>query len=126
METMARAQRPNGARTAPRRHASERGLRHALEAEWASVAQADSLEALSDVRAPVLVVHANGPWDEAPYLDEQTVRKQLAAARTAKLFVAEGSHHADVIRRPDDALVGVLKTFVRATAPATQPESQRR
>jgi hypothetical protein len=60
-------------------------------------------EALSDVRAPVLVIHANGPWDDAPYLDEQTVRKQLAAARTAKLFVAEGSHHADVIRRPDDS-----------------------
>jgi pimeloyl-ACP methyl ester carboxylesterase/DNA-binding SARP family transcriptional activator len=103
-----------------------RGLRHALEAEWASVAQADSLEALSDVHAPVLVVHASGPWDEAPYLDEQTVQKQLAAARTVKLFVAEGSHHADVIRRPDDALVGALKTFVRATAPATQAEPPRR
>jgi pimeloyl-ACP methyl ester carboxylesterase len=102
-----------------------RGLRHALEAEWASVAQADSLEALSDVRAPVLVVHANGPWNDAPYLDEQTVRKQLAAARSAKLFVADGSHHADVIRRPDDALVSALKTFVRATAPATQAESPR-
>jgi pimeloyl-ACP methyl ester carboxylesterase/DNA-binding SARP family transcriptional activator len=102
-----------------------RGLRHALEAEWASVAQADSLEALSDVRAPVLVVHANGPWNDAPYLDEQTVRKQLAAARTAKLFVADGSHHADVIRRPDDALVSALKTFVRATAPVTQAESPR-
>jgi len=51
----------------------------------------------------VLVIHANGPWDDAPYLDEQTVRKQLAAARTAKLFVAEGSHHADVIRRPNDS-----------------------
>jgi pimeloyl-ACP methyl ester carboxylesterase len=100
-----------------------RGLRHALEAEWASVAQADSLEALSDVRAPVLVVHASGPWGEAPYLDDQTVRKQLAAARTAKLFVAEGSNHADVIRWPDDALVGALKTFVRATASATQAES---
>jgi pimeloyl-ACP methyl ester carboxylesterase len=102
-----------------------RGLRQALEAEWASVAQADSLEALADVRGPVLVVHANGPWADAPYLDEQTVRKQLAAARTAKLFVAEGSHHADVIRRPDDALVSALKTFVRATAPATQAEPPR-
>jgi pimeloyl-ACP methyl ester carboxylesterase/DNA-binding SARP family transcriptional activator len=103
-----------------------RGLRHALEAEWESVAQADSLGALSDVRAPVLVVHANGPWDEAPYLHEETVRKQLAAARTATLFVAEGSHHADVIRRPDDALVSALKTFVRATAPGIQAESRRR
>jgi pimeloyl-ACP methyl ester carboxylesterase/DNA-binding SARP family transcriptional activator len=102
-----------------------RGLRHALEAEWASVAQADSLDALSDVRAPVLVVHANGPWNDAPYLDEQAVRKQLAAARTAKLFVAEGSNHADVIRRPGDALVSAVKTFVRATAPGTQPESPR-
>jgi pimeloyl-ACP methyl ester carboxylesterase/DNA-binding SARP family transcriptional activator len=103
-----------------------RGLRHALEAEWASIAQADSLEALSDVRAPVLVVHANAPWHETPYLDEQTARKQLAAARTAKLFVAEGSHHADVVRRPDDALVSALKAFVRGTAPATQAQSPHR
>jgi lipase len=104
-----------------------RGLRRALEAEWASVAQADSLAALSEVRAPVLVVHANGPWnDDAPYLDEQTVRKQHATARIAKLFVADGSHHADVIRRPDDALVSAVKSFVRATAPATQAGSPGR
>ena len=102
-----------------------RGLRRALEAEWASVAHADSLEALSDVRVPVLVVHANGPWDGVPYLDEQTVRKQLAAARTAELFVAVGSNHGDVIRRPDDALVTALKTFARATVPAAQAESRR-
>lgn len=103
-----------------------RGLRHALEAEWASVAQANPLKALSDVRAPVLVVHANAPWGEAPYVDDRTVGKQLAAARTAKLFVAEGSHHAELIRRPDDALVGALKTFVRATATSARAESPRR
>jgi hypothetical protein len=103
-----------------------RGLRHALEAEWASVAQANPLKALSDVRAPVLVVHANAPWSEAPYVDDRTVGKQLAAARTAKLFVAEGSHHAELIRRPDDALVRALKAFVRATATAARPESPRR
>jgi pimeloyl-ACP methyl ester carboxylesterase len=97
-----------------------RGLRHALEAEWASVAQADSLKALANVRAPVLVVHANGSWGEAPYLDERTVRKQLAAARTPKLVVADGSHHADLIRRPDDRLVRDLKAFVRATALVTE------
>jgi len=35
-----------------------RGLRQALAAEWASVAKADALEALSRVTAPVLVVSA--------------------------------------------------------------------
>lgn len=103
-----------------------RGLRHALEAEWASVAQANPLEALSRVRAPVLVVHASAPWGEAPYVDDHTVRKQLAAARTAKLFVARGSDHAELIRRPNDALVGALKTFVRATVPAARAESRPR
>jgi lipase len=106
-----------------------RGLREALAAEWASVARADALEALSRVAVPVLVVHADAAWDGAPYLDQATADAQLAAARDSRLYVASGQHHGDIIRRPSDALVTALKGFVkyvRARTPATQPESQRR
>lgn len=106
-----------------------RGLREALAAEWASVARADALEALSRVAVPVLVVHAAAAWDGSPYLDQATADAQLAAARDSRLHVASGQHHGDVIRRPSDALVSALKGFVkyvRARTPATQPEAQRR
>jgi pimeloyl-ACP methyl ester carboxylesterase/DNA-binding SARP family transcriptional activator len=106
-----------------------RGLRQALAAEWASVARADALVALSRVSVPVLVVYADAVWKETPYLDEATVDAQLAAARDSRLYVARGQHHADIIRRPSDGLVRALKDFVkhvRATTPATQPESRCR
>jgi len=90
-----------------------RALRLALETEWASVAAADSLGELTRVLAPVLVVHATGPWIHGPYLDEETVRGQVVAARTARLFVAEGSSHSDVIRQPSAALLGAVRDFVR-------------
>ena len=101
-----------------------RGLRQALAAEWASVARADVLAALSRVTMPVLVVHANAPWDGAPYLDEATIEAQIAAARDSGLYVASGQNHGDIIRRPSDGLVRTLKDFaldLRARAPATQP-----
>jgi pimeloyl-ACP methyl ester carboxylesterase len=106
-----------------------RGLRQALAAEWASVARANALDALSRVAVPVLVVYADAAWDGAPYLDGTTVDAQLAAARDSRLYVASGQHHADIIRRPSDGLVSALKEFVnyvRARTPATQPEPQRR
>jgi lipase len=106
-----------------------RGLREALAAEWASVARANALDALSRVAVPVFVVYADAAWDGAPYLDEATVDAQLAAARDSRLYVASGQHHADIIRRPSDGLVSALKEFgkyVRARTPAAQPESQRR
>jgi pimeloyl-ACP methyl ester carboxylesterase len=105
------------------------GLRQALAAEWASVARADALGALSRVTVPVLVVHADAPWDGAPYLDEATNEAQLAAARDSRLYVASGQHHGEIIRRPSDGLVRALKDFaldLRARALATRPESQRR
>jgi lipase len=105
-----------------------RGLRQALAAEWASVARADALGALSRVTVPVLVVHADAPWDGAPYLDEATVEAQIKAAHDSRLHVASGQHHGDILRRPSDGLVSALKEFVkhvRARAPATQPQSQR-
>ena len=89
-----------------------RALRLALETEWASVAAADSLGALARVRAPVLVVHATGPWIDGPYLDHETVRGQVDTARTAKLFVAEESSHSDVIRQPSAALLAAILEFV--------------
>jgi pimeloyl-ACP methyl ester carboxylesterase len=106
-----------------------RGLRAALEVEWASVARADALGTLARVVVPVLVVYADAAWDGAPYLDEGTIDAQLAAARDSRLYVASGQDHADIIRRPNDGLVSALKHFVKdvqASAPATEPESQRR
>jgi pimeloyl-ACP methyl ester carboxylesterase len=106
-----------------------RGLREALAAEWASVARADTLAALSRVVVPVLVVYADAPWDGGPYLDETTIEAQIGAAHDSRLYAASGQHHGDIIRRPDEGLVGALKEFVkdvRARTPATPPESRRR
>jgi hypothetical protein len=80
------------------------------------------------VTVPVLVVHADAPWDGAPYLDEATVEAQIKAAHDSRLHVASGQHHGDILHRPSDGLVSALKEFVkhvRARAPATQPQSQR-
>jgi pimeloyl-ACP methyl ester carboxylesterase/DNA-binding SARP family transcriptional activator len=91
-----------------------RALRQALAAEWASVAQKDALEALSRVTAPVLVVHADAPWwADAPYLDQSTVRAQLAAARDSRLYIAHGQNHALVLRAPSPGLVTAVRTFAR-------------
>jgi pimeloyl-ACP methyl ester carboxylesterase/DNA-binding SARP family transcriptional activator len=106
-----------------------RGLREALEAEWTSVARVDALAALSRVGVPVLVVHADAAWGDAPYLDKATVDAQLAAARDARLYVASGQHHSDIVRRPNESLVDAIKEFVehvRATTPGTRPGSHRR
>ena len=106
-----------------------RGLREALAAEWASVARADALGALSRVAVPVLVVYADAPWDGAPYLDEATIEAQIAAARDSGLYVASGQHHGDIIRRPSGGLVRALKDFaldLRARELVTQPQSKRR
>jgi pimeloyl-ACP methyl ester carboxylesterase len=96
----------------------KRALRRALETEWTSLAGADSLAELGRVRAPVLVVQATGAWIDGPYLDQETARMQLATARTAKLFVAEGSSHSDVIRRPSVALLEAVRGFVRDASTA--------
>ena len=104
-----------------------RGLREALAAEWASVARANALDALSRVAVPVFVVYADAAWDGAPYLDEATIDAQLAAARDSRIYVASGQDHGDIIRRPNEGLVSAIKEFVkdvRARTPATQPESR--
>lgn len=81
--------------------------------QGASLARADALGKLASVLAPVLVIRAAAPWIDGPYLDEETVRSQFATARTAKLFVADGSSHSDVIRRPSVALLEAIRDFVR-------------
>lgn len=90
-----------------------RALREALAAEWASVARADMLTTLSRVQAPVLVVYADGPWDDGPYLDQATVEAQIAATHDSRLYVASGLHHGDIIRRPSDGLLRALKEFAK-------------
>jgi pimeloyl-ACP methyl ester carboxylesterase/DNA-binding SARP family transcriptional activator len=89
-------------------------LREALAAEWASVAKTDSLQALSRVTAPVLVVHADAPaWYDRPYIDLKTVQAQMAAARDARLFIARGQHHGDIVLRPSDDLIEAVVAFAR-------------
>jgi len=96
-----------------------RALRHALAAEWASVAQRDALVALSHVTAPVLVVHADAAWFDSPYLDEATVQSQLAAARDSRLYVAHGQHHVDVLIKPSSGLVTAMRAFAQEIRAST-------
>lgn len=92
-----------------------RGLRQALEAEWESVTEADSLGALRRLTCPVLVVQASEPWIAGlPYLPDAAIRAQVAAARHATVHVAVGSHHGEVVRDPDAALVEAIKQSVRS------------
>jgi len=97
-----------------------RGLRQALEAEWKSVTEADSLGALRRLTCPVLVVQASEPWIAGlPYLPDAAIRAQVAAARHATVHVAVGSHHGEVVRDPDAALVRAIKQFVRSVGPSS-------
>ena len=104
-----------------------RALRHALAAEWASVAQRDALAALSRVTVPVLVVHADAPWfGMPPYLDAATVQAQVTAARRPLLYVAHGQHHADVLGRPTPGLAAALQAFAREIRAMTPLSPERR
>lgn len=57
------------------------------------------------------LVHADAGWPELPYLDEGTVRSQLAAARDSRLYVAHGLNHYDVLARPSQGLIHALRAF---------------
>ena len=89
-----------------------RSVRDALASEWAWLARADALAALADVTVPVLIVHADGPFHGAPYLDEATVQAQLEAARDSHLYVCHGRNHGDIVYRPSDEFTQTLKQFV--------------
>ena len=91
-----------------------RGLRAAVEAEWASIIAADSLGALARVRSPILIVQALKPWlDGRPYFSRPIVEAQLRAAPKAALWVAEHSDHATLVRDPEPGMVTAVLDFVR-------------
>jgi pimeloyl-ACP methyl ester carboxylesterase len=89
-----------------------RALRAALEREWASIADADSLGALSRVRCPILIVQALQPFmGERPYFTDAIVAAQRRAAPSATLFVARDSHHGTISRDPEPAMIEAIKRF---------------
>jgi pimeloyl-ACP methyl ester carboxylesterase/DNA-binding SARP family transcriptional activator len=91
----------------------QRGLRAAVEAEWASIIAADSLGTLAKVPCPILIVQALKPWiDGRPYFTAAIVDAQRRAAPSAGLFVAEGSDHATLIRDPEPSMVAAITRFV--------------
>jgi pimeloyl-ACP methyl ester carboxylesterase/DNA-binding SARP family transcriptional activator len=95
----------------------ERALRAAVEAEWASIIAADSLEVLARVKCPVMIVQALRPWLAGrPYFTARIVHAQLRAAPHAELFVAEQSDHATIIRDPEPGMIEALVGFLSKCA----------
>lgn len=95
-----------------------RGLRAALEETWESAAAIDTLQALTAVWCPVLIVHATQPWIEGrPYLDDEIVREQLQAARNSTLLIAENSNHPRLVRDPELSTIQGIKSFFRGLTP---------
>ena len=91
-----------------------RGIRTAVEQTWLSAAQQDTLEVLSKVDCPVLIVQAKQPWiKNRPYLDDEIIEQQIKAARRSQLVVAPASNHPRLVRDPELAVVEGIKTFAR-------------
>ncbi|HEV2237456.1 MAG TPA: alpha/beta fold hydrolase [Ktedonobacterales bacterium] len=92
-----------------------RALQAALEAEWASIVQADSLGALARVQCPVLIVQGGQSWASTgrPYLTAAIVAAQVRAARSAELFVARQSDHSALVRSPEPEMAAAIATFAR-------------
>ena len=104
-----------------------RSVRDALVGEWAWLRDADALAALAEVVVPVLIVHADGPFYGAPYLDDAALQAQLDAARDSRLHVSHGRNHGDVLYRPGDELIEALKQFathVKAKSHLAESASQ--
>jgi pimeloyl-ACP methyl ester carboxylesterase/DNA-binding SARP family transcriptional activator len=98
-----------------------RGLRQALEATWASLAEVDTLAALARVRCPVLIAQAALPWiGGEPYLSDAIIAAQFQAVPHAHHFLARSCDHQALARDPEPALVTAIKEFVLGprTAPA--------
>jgi pimeloyl-ACP methyl ester carboxylesterase/DNA-binding SARP family transcriptional activator len=96
----------------------QRALRMAVEAEWRSIVEADSLGALARVACPVLIVQAVRPWlDGRPYFTRAVVDAQMKAVRSGVLFVATESDHMTLIRDPDPAMVDAIRSFARPSSP---------
>ena len=104
-----------------------RSVRDALVSEWAWLERNNALDALADVTVPVLIVHADGPFHGAPYLDDASLQAQLDAPRDSRLFVEHGRNHGDIIYRPSDEFIHTLKQFasqVKAKALADESASE--
>jgi len=92
----------------------ERALRAAVESEWASIIEADSLGTLARVRGPILIVQALRPWlGGRPYFTSGIVAAQMRAAPSAVLFVARHSDHSTIIRDPEPAMIDAILRFAR-------------
>jgi pimeloyl-ACP methyl ester carboxylesterase len=89
-----------------------RSVRDALVSEWAWLERNDALAALAEVTVPVLIVHADGPFYGAPYLDDASLHAQLEAAGDSRLFVEHGRNRGDIVYRPSDEFLETLKEFV--------------
>ena len=91
-----------------------RALKHAVEAEWASIVAADSLGALQRVSCPILIVQAVQPWlGGRPYFTDEIVAAQLRTAAGAELYVALHSNHAGLIRDPEPEMVDAMLKFLQ-------------
>ena len=98
----------------------QRALRAAVEAEWASIVEADSLTALARVDCPILIVQALQPFAGGqPYFTEAIVAAQRRAAPAAELFVARHSHHGTLVRDPEPAMIEAIERFMDRSANAT-------
>ena len=92
----------------------QRALRLAVEAEWASIVEADSLAALGQVFCPILLVQTLQPWwGNRPYFTDAIIAAQRRAAPAADLFVAARSNHSTMIRDPEPAMIEALRDFAR-------------
>ena len=90
----------------------ERALRTAVEAEWTSIIEGDSLGALARVKCPVMIVQAVKPWlGGRPYFTPRIVEAQLRAAPHARLFIAQHSDHGTLVRDPEHGMIEALAEF---------------
>jgi pimeloyl-ACP methyl ester carboxylesterase/DNA-binding SARP family transcriptional activator len=105
----------------------QRAVRAAVEAEWRSIIDADSLGALAKVQCPILIVQALGPWfGGRPYFAPAIVAAQRRAAPGAELFVARDSDHSTLVRDPEPAMVDAILEFMRLRARPSRPAASPR
>jgi pimeloyl-ACP methyl ester carboxylesterase len=91
-----------------------RALRQAVEEEWLSLVEADSLSALARVSCPVLIVQALLPWEgHPPYFTDEIVAAQMRVVPHAELFLARHSQHSTLVRDPEPEMIETIQRFVR-------------
>ena len=87
-----------------------RALRAAIEAEWASIVESDSLSTLAHVSCPILIVQAFRPWyGGRPYFTDAIVAAQIRAAPSATLYRATRSDHSTMIRDPEPEMIEAIR-----------------